>query len=668
VKAWRHRGDVPEDSLPARVATFAAAAVAIVAMVAMTGMVFTPLATLAATAAGHRVSWRGRHRARTRAGQAIFAVLLAGAVVYLVLDLTAAVFGGALPQAKFALIALAITSFDLKSRRNLYSHVWHSLVLLYVAALFAWDWTFLAFAAGWAVALFTFLGATRGGLSSLRRATTRLTARSAAPWAAAWLGLGLVVFVALPRFSGRPLSVPLLISLPTSAQTQGETLQSVLPLVGSSSPNNPEQGINLRVRGALGDEVVMRVRAPALSYWRQYVLDQYEGQAWRRTGHAAIEISPVSTNLRLDNEPAAGVSTLPQTFYIERPISVDVPVSYPVRELYFPARSLTLVDTGTVRAPYALGPGVNYAAVSVVRDTSPQRLRASSPPAIDTPELRNYVALPSTVPSRVKRLAASLAAGQPTEYDQTAAIADYLRTHYRYSLDTPRLPAGADAVDEFLFVDHVGFCEQFASALTVMLREVGIPSRLVVGYGSGDHDTFTGTFTVHARDAHAWVEVLFPNTGWVPFDASPGFSGEPVAQLPAHWFLSDFSPSVALRTLGSLGPGATVAAPLLALALLAAAVVAIAMRVRRRQPVPELRVYARAERWLKRGRLPVRAAAATPAEHLGALRGVDVAAAAALAPIVNAVEARVYASRPVAPASAWPVIRVAISRRLRGHA
>src|SRR5437660_1296510 len=115
------------------------------------------MTTLAVAGLGHWVSWRGRHRRRTRRGQALLAVMLAGCVLYLLLDLLLGVFGGALPQAKFALLALAVTSFDLKSRRNLYSHLWHSLLILYVAALFAWDAGFLPFATAWCLALFVFL-------------------------------------------------------------------------------------------------------------------------------------------------------------------------------------------------------------------------------------------------------------------------------------------------------------------------------------------------------------------------------------------------------------------------------------------------------------------------------------------------------------------------------
>ena len=338
----RKRGLPPEESVSARLAVFAAAAVALVALVVTAGLLVLPRCALGAVALGHWMSWRGRHRRRTWRGQALLGLLLVGCVAYLVADLFLGLFGGALPQAKFALLALAVTSFDLKSRRNLYSHTWHSLAILYVAALFAWDLAFLPWVVGWILCVFLFLAATRDRVQrSVRADLGRLW-----PWAAGWLVATALVFLLLPRFAGRPLAVPLLISLPLQQETTAELLPSVLPLVGTTPDGTSEGVINLRVRGALGNETVMRVRAPAASYWRAYVLENYQGQFWARVPHPASPLQGVNTNIHLAGEPDTATEVLPQTFYILRPLSVDVPVSYPLRELYFPARQLTLVETG----------------------------------------------------------------------------------------------------------------------------------------------------------------------------------------------------------------------------------------------------------------------------------------------------------------------------------
>jgi hypothetical protein len=273
--------------------------------------------------------------------------------------------------------------------------------------------------------------------------------------------------------------------------------------------------------------------------------------------------------------------------------------------------------------------------------------------------------LPAGIPSRVKQLSDRLVAGQTTEYDRVAAVTGYLQTHYRYSLDTPRLPAGHDAVDEFLFVDHVGFCEQFASALAVTLREEKVPARLAVGYSTGEPNSFTGSFTVRAKDAHAWVEVLFPGTGWVPFDASPGFDSEPIAHNPARWFLSDVSASIPIFSHVNLGQSAAslaVVIPALALVLFLGLVVR-----RRRALSPELRAYLAAQRWLKITGLPIRRVSQTPGEHLAALAISQPDVAAVLRPLVRALEAAVYGRRrepTMARASA--IASRALRWRLRG--
>ena len=638
-------GATPEESPLARLSVLLAAGVANVGLTVEAGAPSIALTCLLLVALGHYVSWRGRHRRRTRRGQVFLGVLLLGCIAYVVADLVFGVFGGALPQAKFAMLAQAVTAFDLKSRRNLFTHIWHSAVILYIGALFAWTPVYAVFVLAWALAFFGFLLFTHrrdpahAGADNLL-ANLRGSVRGVAPWAACWLVLAVIVFVGLPRFAGRPTAVPLLLSIPLPEQAVPEVLPAVLPLVGAEPGAGGDQSINLRVRGRLGDEVMFRVRAPAASYWRAYTLEEYRGQSWVRVLRPSRPIPPITVDLPIADERVGEGTSLPQTFYIEHPLPAEVIASYPLRELYFPARELRLSSTGTVRAPFGLRRGVNYSAVSTVRDFSPRALRtAGSLKVVEASP--TDLALPPAIPARVKRLADDLVTGRATEYDRVAAITQYLRSNYRYSLDTPRLPTGSDAVDQFLFVDHVGFCEQFASALAVLLRAEGIPSRLAVGYATGDHDNFTGSFTVKAHDAHAWVEVLFPGIGWMPFDASPGFAAEPAAQKPLRWLLSDFSPQVAMA---SLGTGGRVALGLGAGTVALVAVIALAiLALRHKSLSPSVRVYQRSQRWLRWGRLPARVPWQTPAEHLAWLRTVSVPAARALGPLAGRVEATVYA-------------------------
>ena len=109
----------------------------------------------------------------------------------------------------------------------------------------------------------------------------------------------------------------------------------------------------------------------------------------------------------------------------------------------------------------------------------------------------------------------------------------WLAAHVEYDLDAPVPGAGVDAVDDFLFESQRGFCEQIASALAVMLRTQGVPARLATGYVPGDRDRISGVWKVRASDAHAWVEVWFPQSGWQAFDptADVPLSGEQAQKL-----------------------------------------------------------------------------------------------------------------------------------------
>src|SRR6202043_209750 len=106
-----------------------------------------------ATAIGHVVSYRGRLRKRSLVFQVLLASLVFAALAYFLADSVAALFGGVLPQANFAILLVAVTSFDLKSRRNCYSSLWISLAILYLAAVYAWDYAFGILVALWAVCL-----------------------------------------------------------------------------------------------------------------------------------------------------------------------------------------------------------------------------------------------------------------------------------------------------------------------------------------------------------------------------------------------------------------------------------------------------------------------------------------------------------------------------------
>jgi len=139
-----------------------------------------------------------------------------------------------------------------------------------------------------------------------------------------------------------------------------------------------------------------------------------------------------------------------------------------------------------------------------------------------------YLQLPADFPQSIRDLAESLTSGKPTAYDKTIAITKYLRENIVYTTTVPEPPAERDLVEWFLFDLKRGFCNYYASAQVLMLRSVGVPARLSVGYAQGDFDPDTKQYSVLAKDYHAWPEVYFPELGWVAF--------EPTVSQPASNF------------------------------------------------------------------------------------------------------------------------------------
>jgi hypothetical protein len=140
--------------------------------------------------------------------------------------------------------------------------------------------------------------------------------------------------------------------------------------------------------------------------------------------------------------------------------------------------------------------------------------------AATPPDIERYLQRSPRVDPRVVELARTITAGEPSDYDKAAAVEQYLRTRYGYSLQMATTPP-PDPLAYFLFERKEGHCEYFASAMAVMLRAVGIPSRVVNGFHGGEYNDLTGSYIVRARNAHSWVEAYIPGYAWVSFDPTP---------------------------------------------------------------------------------------------------------------------------------------------------
>ncbi len=166
-----------------------------------------------------------------------------------------------------------------------------------------------------------------------------------------------------------------------------------------------------------------------------------------------------------------------------------------------------------------------YDAESDIAAAAPAELRAAGrnyPVQIQA----EYLRLPDLDP-RIPSLAAQVTSSARNDFDRAAAIEKHLRTHFSYTLQLPRTRV-KDPIANFLFERKQGHCEYFASAMAVMLRTLGIPSRVVNGFRSDEFNDLTSNYVVRAKDAHSWVEAYVPGYGWQTFDPTPaGGSGSP---------------------------------------------------------------------------------------------------------------------------------------------
>jgi protein-glutamine gamma-glutamyltransferase len=283
------------------------------------------------------------------------------------------------------------------------------------------------------------------------------------------------------------------------------------------------------LRGDLGDDVVLRVRSPYPDYWRGQTFSDFDGRVWTVDGAKGTlstgvdhPISPTNGDVpRLDDDD------LIQTYYAEVDLPNIVFAAYRAERVLLEA-SLWRRPDGALRADVVLPAGSAYTVVSRRKDVTVEGLRAEGD-ITDPRTPEQFLALPDGITDRTVTLARELQ--QPTTYDTIVAIQAWLAANVEYDLDAPIPPDGADAVDDFLFESQRGFCEQIATATAMLLRSLGVPARIATGYVPSERDAVAGVWISRASDAHAWVEVRFPDAGWVAFDptSSVPLAGE--AQL-----------------------------------------------------------------------------------------------------------------------------------------
>lgn len=433
----------------------------------------------------------------------------------------------------FLLVVMVIKLFNLQSRRD-YSQLYAISLIAIVAsaAQTAELWyvgIFLVYllAGVWLLLLDQIAKESDDGASSSERpppAAVPLPAgRITRPifWIANGLVLGtfcvtLAIFFAIPRTSAGLLQTGFGEGLRTSGFSETVDLGSIGPIKRDPS-------------------VVMRVELPDRPpheydrlYLRGVAYDRYDGRSWinRQTHRRVLNESSPGVFQRRPFPPRPDVtpaSELRQKILLEA-LDTTVLFAAPFAEsVSGPFPTVQYDSTGALYLPFPSSTRIEYVAQSrpnPARETTRvARLDISSDTAMNP-----FLQLPFGS-ERVAALARTVAQGRATVYERARAIETHLSGQYRYSLD---IPPGQPArpLEEFLFSRKSGYCEHYATAMVVMLRAIGIPARLVTGFLASEWNEYGNYYVVRQRDAHAWVEVYLPSSGWVTMDPTPSVGEE----------------------------------------------------------------------------------------------------------------------------------------------
>ncbi|MBI4200144.1 MAG: hypothetical protein HY535_06705, partial [Chloroflexi bacterium] len=260
------------------------------------------------------------------------------------------------------------------------------------------------------------------------------------------------------------------------------------------------------------EDTVFAANAPFATYWRVRSYSTYTAGGWS-TGQTTIQPAlqlGVDLDLEISDDPGTyyyEIQTHVPAPYLFLPSATPLSVNIPAR-LETLAKNEELAAMVAVRPQNPLEPKETYNGLFTLALPPEQLLRE---PTTEYPDwvLRQYLQLPSSLPSRVRNEAASLTRGLDRSYDKAVAIEAFLREKLTYTANAPPAPAGADPIEHFLFEAREGHGGHFASAMTVMLRSLGIPTRLVSGYGPGVPDEDEGVYLIRQKDRHYWPEAYF---------------------------------------------------------------------------------------------------------------------------------------------------------------
>ena len=260
---------------------------------------------------------------------------------------------------------------------------------------------------------------------------------------------------------------------------------------------------------------LMNVRPVERSYWKVETLDRFDGVRWERSGLGRGNNPMLPSPYDLSSETSLRVTI--------RDLDTDLfPIAGTALQITGADPVALPSEDGTVEAlGESLDEGDSYSVDAYVPQPTPSEMRVA--PDTVPNALLSYTRADGLGPAYapMRDLARRLARGQPTTYDVVRSVQRHLRTEYSYG---ERPPARRFPLPAFLFRDRIGYCQQFSGAMALMLRMLGIPTRVAAGFTPGLYNADTREYRVRDLDAHSWPEVWFEGIGWVPFEPTPSIA------------------------------------------------------------------------------------------------------------------------------------------------
>lgn len=275
-------------------------------------------------------------------------------------------------------------------------------------------------------------------------------------------------------------------------------------------------------------------------YLEGFTFDTFDGHTWTAQMDGPGQAYGANDPLLLDNSYAPYHQLVTSITMLQPPggtrsyiFAPTQPVNFTVPIILFTSNGGNFAVAWTKSTSFHTGE--HYQVTSAVSTATPADLSAIPLPGTDKGFWQNdpnyqvlqqeYLQKPGDLSPEVLATARAWTQGANNMYDAVIDLQNHFNNtaDFIYSVTNPAIPANIDAVT-WLLHTHQGYCTHYATAMVMMARLLGIPARLVNGFSQGHYDLQQRSWIVDGSDAHSWVQIYFPNFGWINFDPTPGFS------------------------------------------------------------------------------------------------------------------------------------------------